>query len=71
MIELAGTEDKLEAFIELIHPFGIIELARTGLIAMPRGGGQVTPANISTVRRSKKSASGPKEAIDPGSLPPG
>ena len=71
MIEMAGTEDKLEAFIELIHPFGIIELARTGLIAMPRGGGQVAPANVTTVRKSKKASSGPTEAIDPGSLPPG
>ena len=71
MIEMAGTEDKLEAFIELIHPFGIIELARTGLIAMPRGVGQVAPANVTTVRKSKKASSGPTEAIDPGSLPPG
>jgi acetolactate synthase-1/3 small subunit len=37
MIELAGTEDKLEAFIELMKPYGIESLARTGVIAMPRG----------------------------------
>jgi len=37
MIELSGDEQKLEAFINLIEPYGIIELARTGLIAMPRG----------------------------------
>jgi acetolactate synthase-1/3 small subunit len=37
MVELAGTEDKLEAFIDLVRPYGIRELARTGLIAMPRG----------------------------------
>lgn len=37
MIELAGTEDKLEAFIDLMKPYGIESLARTGVIAMPRG----------------------------------
>jgi len=37
MIELAGTEDKIKAFIQLIGPYGIVELARTGVIAMPRG----------------------------------
>jgi len=37
VIELAGTENKLEALIELLVPYGITELARTGIIAMPRG----------------------------------
>jgi len=38
IIEISGTERKVEAFIELMRPFGIIELARTGRIAMIRGG---------------------------------
>jgi len=37
MIELSGEEQKLEAFIEMMRPFGIIELVRTGRIAMVRG----------------------------------
>lgn len=37
IIEISGTERKVEAFIELMRPFGIIELARTGRIAMVRG----------------------------------
>jgi acetolactate synthase-1/3 small subunit len=36
-VELAGTEDKIEAFIDLMQPYGIEALARTGVIAMPRG----------------------------------
>ena len=36
MIEIAGQERKIEAFIELIRPYGIVELARTGRIAMVR-----------------------------------
>ena len=38
VIELTGTEDKIEAFIDLVRPYGIRELARTGVIAMLRGG---------------------------------
>ena len=37
LIELSGTEEKLEALIDLVRPYGIHELARTGVIAMPRG----------------------------------
>lgn len=37
IVEISGQEKKLEAFIELMRPFGIIELARTGRIAMVRG----------------------------------
>ncbi len=37
MIELSGQETKLEAFIEMMRPLGIIELVRTGRIAMVRG----------------------------------
>ena len=33
MIEISGTEGKVEAFIELMRPYGILELARTGRIA--------------------------------------
>jgi acetolactate synthase-1/3 small subunit len=36
MIEISGTEDKIQAFIELCRPFGILELTRTGRIAMVR-----------------------------------
>ena len=37
MIEISGQEKKVEAFIDSMRPFGIIELARTGRIAMVRG----------------------------------
>lgn len=36
-VELSGPEAKLEAFIDLLHPYGIRELARTGVIAIQRG----------------------------------
>jgi acetolactate synthase I/III small subunit len=37
MLEISGTEQKLEALIDLLRPYGIKELARTGVIAMARG----------------------------------
>jgi len=36
MIELSGQESKLSAFIDMMRPFGIIELVRTGRIALAR-----------------------------------
>ncbi|MGJ7920513.1 acetolactate synthase small subunit [Neobacillus sp. LXY-4] len=37
VIQITGESDKIEAFIELIRPYGIKELARTGTTAFPRG----------------------------------
>jgi len=37
-IELTGTEDQIDSFVDLLRPFGIKELARTGRVAMLRGG---------------------------------
>lgn len=36
VIEISGQERKIEAFIDLMRPFGIVELVRTGRIAMVR-----------------------------------
>ena len=36
-VELTGTPDKIEAFKNLVHHFGITQLARTGVSALPRG----------------------------------
>ncbi len=38
MIEISGRETKIEAFIERMLSYGIIELVRSGRIAMIRGG---------------------------------
>jgi acetolactate synthase-1/3 small subunit len=41
IVEIAGPERKIESFIDLMRPLGIIELVRTGRIAMVRSAGRV------------------------------
>ena len=37
MLELSANPDKVENFLELVRPFGIREMVRTGRVAMVRG----------------------------------
>ena len=37
IVEISGPEDRLEAVLNLLRPYGIKEVARTGRIAMNRG----------------------------------
>ena len=41
MVQIAGEEEKIDAFVDLVRGYGIKELARTGVIAMPRGSSTV------------------------------
>jgi len=36
-VEVTGTDDKIEAFEELVRPFGLVEMVRTGEIAVSHG----------------------------------
>ncbi len=66
MVELSGEEEKLDAFVELVRPYGIRELARTGVIAMARGaagGGEDIPMETSP-------ASTPLRKSSPGKRQP-
>lgn len=36
-VEITGTPDKIDAFKSLVEPYGITQLARTGVSALPRG----------------------------------
>ena len=40
VVEVTGTDDKVTAFENLVRPFGLIEMARTGEIAISRGRGE-------------------------------
>jgi acetolactate synthase-1/3 small subunit len=40
ILEITGTTDKIEAFERMVRPFGLIEMMRTGEIAISRGRGE-------------------------------
>lgn len=41
VIEVTGPSEKIDSLIALVRPYGIKEIARTGAVAMVRGGGTV------------------------------
>lgn len=73
MVELGGTEEKLEAFVEMLLPYGIVELARTGVIAMARGNTADGSRRVvrSGLVRVTDTADPDDGAVDPSDLPPG
>ena len=37
IVEVTGTTEKIQAFEDMVRPFGLIEMMRTGEIAIARG----------------------------------
>ncbi len=76
MIEMSGTESKLVAFIDLVERYGIVEMARTGVIAMPRSERRTGPGGIPLARRPSREGHAdqrnrPSSDVDIRDLPPG
>ena len=46
VIETTGTEDKIDSLLEVLRPYGVIEMVRTGRVAMARG--NVTGRRLAT-----------------------
>lgn len=44
VVEITGTEDKIVGLVDVLEPFGILELVRTGRVAMTRGGDAIRVA---------------------------
>jgi acetolactate synthase I/III small subunit len=38
MIEVTGTDEKINGLVDVLRPYGIVEMVRTGRVAMSRGG---------------------------------
>jgi len=43
VFEVTGASEKLSAFINLMEPLGLIEVSRTGVVAIARGAGSILP----------------------------
>jgi acetolactate synthase-1/3 small subunit len=54
VIEATGTEDKIDSLLDVLRPYGIAEMVRTGRVAMARG---VIPARRLAARPAPSSAS--------------
>jgi acetolactate synthase-1/3 small subunit len=64
IVEMSGKTSRVEAFLSLVKPFGVLESARTGLMAMPR-----TPIHRST--EDSDDVTDESVAVDASLLPPG
>lgn len=47
IIEVSGTVDKIDGLLEVLKPFGVLEMARSGRISMTRGGDLLRPPTAS------------------------
>lgn len=63
IVELCAKPNRITSFISLLQPFGILELARSGMTALPR-----TPLDSSLSSDGAKDA---EEIVDATQLPPG
>jgi acetolactate synthase I/III small subunit len=56
MIEITGTEDKVDSLVEVLRPYGVLEMARTGRVAMARGARPQGAAEAAGVARAEAMA---------------
>ena len=68
MVEVTGDEDKVKSLLELLRGFGIREIARTGRIALTRGG--AGPLQVEETKETKITKQAPKTLPPEADIPP-
>jgi len=58
MVEVTGTEDKIDSLLDVLRPYGVLEAVRTGRVAMARGAARTPQA-----RRPSAALRGPMPRI--------
>lgn len=53
-MELSDTPDRVSTFEEMMQPFNILEVARTGIIALQRGGQNLSPLTKDTLTPARR-----------------
>ena len=59
-IEITGAEDKIDGLLEVLRPYGVMEMVRTGIVAMRRGSkssGAVTTTVVASAEASGENVS--------------
>ncbi|RMF41095.1 MAG: acetolactate synthase small subunit [Alphaproteobacteria bacterium] len=46
VFELSGTSEKIDAFVDLMRPLGLVNVARTGVVAITRGPANLQPRGV-------------------------
>ena len=52
IVEITGTEEKIDGLLDVLRPYGVLEMVRTGRVSMSRGGQELKAAR----RRPRTSA---------------
>lgn len=65
IVELSAKPTRISSFIQLLQPFGILEIARSGMMALPR-----TPLT-NTNQEEDDDVVGAADIVDASQLPPG
>ena len=56
ILEVSGTVDKIDGLLEVLRPFGVLEMVRSGRIAMTRGGDLLQPPVVPSADGKKTAA---------------
>ena len=56
ILEVSGTVDKIDGLLEVLRPFGVLEMVRSGRIAMTRGGDLLQPPVVPSADGAKTAA---------------
>jgi acetolactate synthase-1/3 small subunit len=56
ILEVSGTVDKIDGLLEVLRPFGVLEMVRSGRIAMTRGGDLLQPPPFPSANGAKSAA---------------
>ena len=56
IVEITGTGDKIDGLVDVLRPFGIIEMVRTGAVAMLRSSEELAVERVSVLPRPAEEA---------------
>ncbi len=59
ILEMTGTAQEVENFVEIVQPFGLIEMVRTGVVAMECGSGSRSDLQQPTEQENAKAGAAP------------